>query len=295
MPKTWSTADVHPRDRAAYWADAVCDSFIKLDCEPQRGHEFSGEIVCEAAGELQISTVSSMAQTVTRSPRHIARDPAEVVQVTVQLSGYGILSQDGREALLRPGDFALHDSTRSWQLTFDGDFAQTVLLMPRSALRHRIGASERVTATRIDGTNGLGGVLSPMLQNLPLCLATFPTETRERLAENLLDILSTAILSTSTEKVTVPARLTLARAKLWIETHLDEDLSAERIAGSCRLSSRHLSRLFEREGTSLMRYVWERRLVHCHRNLTDPAMRVRTVSEQRTPANSKGTRQNLRP
>jgi transcriptional regulator GlxA family with amidase domain len=73
--------------------------------------------------------------------------------------------------------------------------------------------------------------------------------------------------------------MTLVRAKLWIETHLGEALSAERIAGACRLSARHLNRLFEREGTSLMRYVWDRRLTRCHRDVTDPAMRGRPVGE----------------
>src|SRR5580704_16636198 len=32
MQKIWSTADVPPRDRLAYWVDAVCDGLVHLDC-----------------------------------------------------------------------------------------------------------------------------------------------------------------------------------------------------------------------------------------------------------------------
>ena len=64
-----------------------------------------------------------------------------------------------------------------------------------------------------------------------------------------------------------------------IEGHLGEALSAERIAAECRLSARHLNRLFEREGTSLMRHVWDRRLTRCDREVTDPAMRGRRVRQ----------------
>jgi len=72
---------------------------------------------------------------------------------------------------------------------------------------------------------------------------------------------------------------TLGRVKLWIETHLGQELSAEHIAAECRISVRHLNRLFASEETSLMAHGWERRLLRCHRELTNPAMRARSISE----------------
>jgi hypothetical protein len=37
--------------------------------------------------------------------------------------------------VLAPGDFALYDSTRPYQLTFDGAFQQFVLKLPGPTLR----------------------------------------------------------------------------------------------------------------------------------------------------------------
>ena len=121
-------------------------------------------------------------------------------------------------------------------------------------------------------------MLSPLLRELPSRLDTIPGSVRERLADNLLDLIATALLS-EVEGAPLSTGMTLVRAKLWIETHLGEALCAESIAGACRLSARHLNCLFEGEGTSLMRYVWDRRLTRCHRDMNDPAMRRRPVGE----------------
>ena len=32
----WSTADVHPRDRVAYWVDGLSGAIAHVDCEPRR-------------------------------------------------------------------------------------------------------------------------------------------------------------------------------------------------------------------------------------------------------------------
>jgi AraC family transcriptional regulator, positive regulator of tynA and feaB len=278
MAQTWSTADVHPRDRVASWVDGLCNTIAHVDCEPCRDQPFFGEIRADAAGEIRSATYSSVAQVVARSPRKIAHQPVDMFTLGIQLGGDCLGSQDGRDTALRPGDLVLYDMTRPFRLTFYNTFVRTTLLFPRSALLRRLGAAEYFIGRSIDGTTGVGGMLSLLLRELPSRLDTAPSATRERLAANLLDLITTALLS-DREGAPPSAGMTLARAKLWIETHLGEALSAERVAGGCRLSARHLNRLFEREGTSLMRYVWERRLASCHRDLTESAMSNRTVGD----------------
>ena len=278
MPRIWSTADVHPRDRVAYWVDGLADAIIHVDCEPRRDEPFSAEIRAASAGQVRCATYSSVAQIVARSARKIAHRPADMFTLGVQLAGYGFASQDGRDLALRPGDLALYDMTRPFELTFTDRFVRTTLVFPRAALVRRLGAAERFIGRSIDGTAGVGGMLSPLLRELPSRLDTIPGSVRERLADNLLDLIATALLS-DVEGAPPSTGMNLVRAKLWIETHLGEALCAESIAGACRLSARHLNRLFEGEGTSLMRYVWDRRLTRCHRDMTDPAMRRRPVGE----------------
>jgi AraC-like DNA-binding protein len=277
MP-VWSTADVHPRDRVAYWVDGLSGAIAHVECEPRRDEPFFGKIRAGEAGEIRGATYSSVAQIVTRSPRKIARRPVDTFTLGIQLAGHGFGSQDGRDVVLRPGDLVLYDMRRPFQLAFESRFERTTLTFPRPALQRRLGGAEHFAGRRIDGTTGVAGLLVPFVRELPGHLDTVPVTVRERVADNLLDLIATALLS-DIGQAPVSAGMTLVRAKLWIETHLCEALSAERIAGECGLSVRHLNRLFEREGTSLMRYVWDRRLTRCHRDVSDPAMRGRRVGE----------------
>ena len=278
MPKIWSSSEIHPRDRLGWWVDGLSGAIAHVECEPQRDEPFFAEIRSDAVGEIRCATYSSVAQILTRSPRKIAHQPADMFTLGLLLAGHGFASQDGRDTVLRPREFVLYDVTRPSRLAFNRSFVRTTLAFPRSALMRRLGRAEHFIGRRIDGSTGVGGMLWRLLRELPSRVVTIPAAARERVADNLLDLIATALLS-DIGQASVSAGMTLVRAKLWIETHLGEALSAERIAEECRISVRHLNRLFEREGTSLMRYVWGRRLTRCHRDVTDPAMRRRLLGE----------------
>lgn len=278
MEKVWSTAELPSKERLSYWVDAICDTFVHLDCTPRSDAPFFGEIRDAPVGDLRIGTVTSAAQSLFRSPRQIARAPAEICFLAIHESGRCYVTQDGRETELRPGDLAFFDSTRPHGLTFDGRFRQHVLHMPRPAVMQCLGRSDPFTAIRIDGGTGLGSLLAPFLRDLPGSLPRIPAAIHQRISENLLNLVTTALLSID-NTTPISAAQTLARVKLWIEAHLGEALSAESIAGASKISVRHLNRLFAGEGTSLMAHVWERRLMRCHRDIASPTMRGRSIGE----------------
>jgi hypothetical protein len=137
MPRIWSTDDVHPRDRAAYWVDGLCDSIVYVDCEPRSDQPFFGKMRADSAGEIRCATYSSVAQIVARSPQKIAHRPADMLTLGVQLAGHGFGSQDGRDVVLRPGALVLYDMTRPFQLTFTDSFVRTTLILRHPLHRRR--------------------------------------------------------------------------------------------------------------------------------------------------------------
>jgi AraC-like DNA-binding protein len=277
MRQVWSTADTHPRDRIAYWVDAISGSNVHIEIASRRSAAFFGALSVEAVGNVLLANVTSTAQTIVRPPHHLGSDEPHFCFIA-QTSGRGRISQDGREAVLEAGDLTLTESTRPFQLEYEGDFAQTVVRVPREQLLRRVGMAEGLTAHRIDGRKGFGGLLSSMLVNLDRQLHDLGAGMRGRVGDNVLDLVATGLLAEGGE-TRASAEMTRARVKLWIEAHLAEDLSGDRIAVANGLSVRHLNRLFAGEGTSLMHYVWERRLHRCRRDLTDPAMAHRPIGE----------------
>jgi AraC-like DNA-binding protein len=279
MMKRWSSSDVAVRDRLNFWVDAVCRNLVQLRCEPRRDQPFFGEIGYDEFGPLKLVSVQSVAQRVSRTTKDTTSDAAaEFYHINIMQGGRGLMSQNGRQTEVCRGGFVFSDSSQPYSIDFTENFSSNVLRIPRSMLLQRIGAPDCLTARRVDGATGLGGMVTLLLHELPLSRQAIPSFLQARVAENVVDLIAAALISID-DVAALPTGVTLTRVKFWIETHLVEDLSAERISTGCRLSVRHLNRLFAREDTSVMRYVWDRRLAHAHRDLTDPTNCYRSISD----------------
>ena len=66
---------------------------------------------------LRVVEAESDAIDALRSRTQIAKGCKDDLLVSLQIGGQTLLTQDGREALLRPGDFALYDSERPYALS----------------------------------------------------------------------------------------------------------------------------------------------------------------------------------
>ena len=181
MSKVLDTSQVEPRRRAEYWSDMVCGTYVQLDCAPQTdayAKDFKGSIAVAELAALQLTHVASQAQLVQRTLAKINSDPEDYFLVSIQAAGQGVLSQDGREALLQRGDFALYDSTRPYTLKFGGDFQQYVLKLPGRSLRTAVRDTELLTATAVSGQKGAGHLMINMITTLAQDIDTLAPESQ---------------------------------------------------------------------------------------------------------------------
>ena len=115
---------------------------------------------------LDLSVVRSCAQRVLRTPQVISHAVDDYFIVSLQTCGNGVISQDGRDARMAPGDFSLYDSTRPYTLSFDGEFEQIVLKVRSESLRPLVRNTEQLTATTVSGRTGAGHLLINMIETL---------------------------------------------------------------------------------------------------------------------------------
>jgi AraC-like DNA-binding protein len=278
----FSTEAVAPRERFAFWRDAVCDVFVQLECERLDRAPFAGRIVTRPFGAVQLSEVAARPQHVVRSRRQIVRAREDDLLVSVQLDGRGVVAQDGRTAALGVGDFALYDSARPYTLHFDGAFRQLVLQFPRARLAERLGRAEPFTGVAVAGADPVGALASNFFAGLGRDGARIPAATAERLAGTALDLLATALAGARGMMAGATTRRSaaLAHAKMLALARLgDAALEPADIAAALGVATRSLHRLFEAEGTSFMRWLIEQRLAACARDLADPARLGRSVSD----------------
>lgn len=283
MEQFFTTESVPPAMRMAYWSDMICNTYVHLECDAARADTFDGSIRSQSMPGLDLSVVASGAQKVLRTPRQIARSTGDYFLVSIQTRGQGLLRQDGRDALLGPGDFALYDSTRAYELHFESDFQQIVLKLPGDQLRSVVRGTDRLTATTVSGRAGAGHLMISMIKTLWDDLDDLEPASAVAVAGGVLNILVAGLQTLPASHGPGLSALTtyhLARIKQFIDMRLrDPALSISDVAGELNLSVGHIHRLFKSEATSPAQYIWNRRLEACSRDLLDPCQMGHSISE----------------
>ena len=273
--KTLSTEVLAEKDRLAYWRDVVCATFVELECDGLGSDGFFGSMSNSEIGDIQISEVRSTSQIVSRTRAKIAGSDKDYFLLSLQTKGQGVLAQDGRTALLRPGDFALYDTTRPYDLRFEGGFSQLVLRLPRDIVAGRLADAEHCTALRIMGNSGAGRLASMFIRQLHNEIDDIDPVTVSRLHVSTVDLLATALAEQGGMSGTSNESHILLRRRVgaFIEDHLgDPNLSCEMIASAQRISQRYLRKIFEASSQSVSELIWARRLDQAKRYLADPLL-----------------------
>ena len=280
--ESFSTAGLDPRRKLAFWNERASESFSPIVAEPDDIRKFNGSILRGTIGDMTLSEVYSDAQIVRHSRSHVARTKDAVFFLHLQLEGESISRQDGRESLLRAGDFTLCDSTRRYEMVFAGANRMLVLGIPNALLRRQIGCPESLAAIPMAGNRGASGLLSQLLRNYWTDYHQGMDETASaRISVAILDLIGAAYADLPQALGDRSSLGTAHRIRIvnYIEAHLnDPELTPTRIAEACKMTARYLHHLFSDQEETVARYILRRRLEACSRALQSGAQRGRTVT-----------------
>lgn len=266
------------------WRRATSESFVPLKVTADRVAGFRGSMRGKQIEreDLSMIEVAASGHAVHRTDELIAASERKYFKLGIQLAGTALLLQDGREAVLRPGDLAVYSTDRPYTLAFDGDFRSLIFMFPHAALDLPADAMAQITATAISGTAGLGALVSPFLMGLADSLDAIGGPNGTRLVHNALDLVTTLFngeLDLRGASSRDPHHMLLGRIHDYIEANLgDPDLSPGSIAAAHYISTRHLHDLFRELGTTVSASIRKRRLERCRRDLRDPVLADRPVT-----------------
>lgn len=278
------TCDVPAAYRYDAWRSIVCDTLGPLDFRSDPDVPLSGEIEAGHLGPVNVGRVQTATpHSVHRTPGLIRRGSAELYRVVLAMSGNPRLEQDGRAARLRPGEFAVYDFARPYELAYDSAVELAVFGFPRDLLALPPESAGRLTAVPLAADQGMGALTSPLLRRVVLDLESYGPATAARLSTVMMDLVTAAVAERAGQAESLPIesreRALLLRVHAFIEQHLGEaDLSPGLIAAAHHVSVRYLYRLFATEATTVAAWVRRRRLERCRRDLTDPALAAVPVS-----------------
>ncbi|MGN7948332.1 helix-turn-helix domain-containing protein [Microbacterium sp. 22215] len=260
---------------------AVSESFVPLQVSTNGPDHFRGVIRGASVDEVHVNEVRATSHVVERTPELIARSDRSYFKLSLMLAGTGMLIQDDREAVLQPGDLAVYDTDRPYSLVFDDDFRTMVVMFPKHLISLPADMVGQLTAVRISGQGGLGGMVVPYLTQLAGNLDQLAGTTGARLAHSALDLVTTVFTRELglDEGSADPHRALVQRIRSYIDRNLaSTDLGPASIASAHFISTRHLHGLFQEQGVTVSTWIRTRRLEQCRRDLLDPMLADRPVA-----------------
>ena len=268
---TIDTSTVAGPDRAEFWREAVCDQFVTLDVRPLEDVPSRGRVTAADVGDTLVRKIEAGPHRFARTENLVRRADEDYLQIALARQGTTLVVQDGREAVIGPGDFVLYDSSRPFVFETTGSFAYSVCLHPKRLLPLSAAEMARATAVRFDGRFGVAATVPPFLSALHrLDGDELAGPVAAAMAQTVGDLIVALVRSEAPAARSTD--LHLHRAERFVEQHLGEaELTPQDIADACAISLSYLNRVFRASGTTVVEHLREQRLQRCWRALVDPA------------------------
>lgn len=251
-------------ERISYWNDVININFAPARTTSDTpGKSFGAQLSRIDLGKASICRISSAPILSVRDVNLLKRQPLDHFFLSYLIEGEARVSQNGRRAVQRPGDFILYDSERPFAYEFVSKFSGIWIRLPRYLVASRLPNAEAMTARRISSTSPLGALASSFLIEAANLTLDKTSPAAARVVSSIVEIVAAVFAASSgldsswsSQRVNV-----LDRAKEFMLAHLnDPDLHIEDVVKAIGVSRRTLDRLFAAQGTSLGRWISQKRI-----------------------------------
>lgn len=258
----------------------VSHAVVALDVQSPRPESFRGSLDVGTTGDIHVFDIDADEHSVHRTDSLIARAPQHYFKFTVIERGSGFIVQNGRETALHSGDMAIYDTDRPYSLLFGEAMHMSVVMFPKALLEIPTETINRITALRLDGSQGVGAMVRPFVSSLARSVNAIDGHVARRLFRTAIDMVGTLVEANLPDDTTIGGHDDLVRRILdHIDDHLTSaDLSPTSIAAAHYISVRHLHGLFSEQGTTVSTVIRTRRLERCYDELVSPRRNDRSVT-----------------
>jgi AraC-like DNA-binding protein len=275
-------AAAHDNECFERWHELTCRNYSITEYRRPVTGPFRGRIAARRFGALTVSDVyssfSDCGVEVVRGSGEIRKDPRDHFMLYLVCSGSVGIDQDGRTAHVGAGNLFVYDQSRPFTLEFGGDSSGIVLTIPRPLMVSRLPTAHRLTAHRIDGSAGLGGLTAGIVRQIGEFDPRLEEEAANRVSASALDIFATTLEVEVAGAIDRTCARRLDQVKRYVLANLDDaDMTIESIAAAHNLAPRTLHRLFSVDGTTPIRWLWQQRLTASYKALAEG--RVRQVTD----------------
>lgn len=275
---TWTTDAVEPRDRFSFWQDVVCQTILNVSTEARPDH-FQARISGRTLGALRFAAFDSSSHKIVRSQAHLASSPADHYLISLQLRGRCEIAQDHEAFLLEPGEIAVVDGQKPFQVNFPNPISRVLAVIPKKALDERAPWLHQIRQPKIPATSAFADLTRHHLLQLARGDSDLDDGEARLLTENLCNLLALSFArdippDTLQPELQLTALLAFCRQNL-----SDARLSPSMVATHFGMSPRTLHLRFQQIGQTFGRWVLNNRLEWSRRALSDSNQKSLSISE----------------
>ncbi|MEU6601999.1 helix-turn-helix domain-containing protein [Streptomyces flaveolus] len=289
MVTEFRTSALPAAERFDSWHGMVNDTIVPNRLRSDHTPDFRARLRLMDLGAVQVSALRYPPLETYRPAKLIRRSDPESYQLMLNLRGGHRILQGGHDTTGSAGEMLLYDTSRPWHGWAEADAGNAgsavngiMVQVPRALLPLPQDGVRSLTATRLPGGQGVGGLLAGFLKQLVDHAGSYTPADATRLATVMVDLLAAVCAHhLEAERLLPPEtqhHTLFLRTRAFIEHHLaDPELTPAAVAAAHNVSTRQLYRLFQAKGLTVAGWIRRRRLENCHRDLADPRHRHRPV------------------
>ncbi|GHJ41355.1 helix-turn-helix domain-containing protein [Streptomyces sp. TS71-3] len=256
--------------RIELWEAHNAASLVGLRCRTLAGTSLEASETNLQLPRLHLAHVEGNSHVVERTADVVRASPTDSVALYFTLVGEAFFYHDEGVRTVRPGQLLLCDVDRPFMRGFSQGLEELAVKIPKSVFGE---ISDRTVPTApvvldFDGSPHVNLYAQALARAVARSVGPRGNGGGRPDEDALLDLVATLL-----EPANRSAASHYAAAEAYIRQRLrSHDLSAARIARGIGVSERHLSRIFAEEGTSVPRYIQQRRVELAERMLRAPSL-----------------------
>jgi len=264
--QTFSTEDIPTPQRIARWAEFISDTYAEFGFDVNDPHKFKSNLSRIQFGSLGMGwfdTTPSSGRAMREKVGRWSAPLSDAFLLCLQERGTMVGHQFGQEVVTNPGDIALLDATRSWDVSSTADVSVITIKIPSERMLNLVDNPMQFDVLPFRRTHRTQASFD-IIRALKLAIEKAPDDNwDDRYEDVLLGAIATLFPDPDPMTRTVVREETLRRKAIaHIESNLSDcDLDAETIAAMLDISVRSVQRLFQHHGYTPRSYILERRLL----------------------------------
>ena len=276
----WNRRDQHvPEGNVAFGAPS--SRMQRLELHTSQDDFFTGRMRVLHMGGVRLCRVSALAAEEGRPQQSCKALHDPFYKLVFQLRGAAAFRQRDRLTLLNPSSWTIYDTSKPYHFDMIEATEQLVIMLPKT---RRISELDRQIRQIPDGAMEISSSARVLFQSARSAMRigeSFPEDVADALGSSILELARVAILERAGLRHQGNAREIF---RMRVERHVnqrlaDPQLSVASIASALGCSKRYLHKVFAESGATLSAYIWSGRLERCMRDLGDPLLADRSITE----------------